>query len=141
MAELIINSDKSVVLTPIPYEFDTRLNYFDFMSGERKDIFLKYLDTLSAIITDTPDTEYQNLLYAWSIMYIEDFSDFINEHRKDLSFDGEFMLYIKNAFSCESHNELMTNYFKLHTTDRLKEFDKYIKKIKKWQELPLEERK
>lgn len=141
MAEVIINTDKSVTLNPIPYEFDNYLRYFDFMSGERKDIFLKYLDTLSAIITDTSDAEYQNLLYAWSIMYIEDMKGFIDEHRKDLTFDGEFMLYIKNAFSCESHNELMTNYFKIHTTGRLKEFDEYIKKIKNWQVVPLEERK
>ena len=30
----------------------------------------------------------------------------------------------------------MTNYFKVHTTGKLNDFDKYIEKIQKWQQLP-----
>ena len=136
MVDLSINSDKTVTIKPIPYEFESYCNYFKFMEGDRKDIFLKYLDELSAIITNTDEDEYQNLLYAWSIMYMNEYIPFLEKHSVDKSFDGEFMLYIKNAFSCESHNEVMTNYFKVHTTGKLNDFDKYIDKIQKWQELP-----
>jgi len=136
MADLSINPDKSITITPIPYEFDSHCDRFSFMEGERKDIFLKYLDELSSIITDTDEDEYQKLLYAWSIMYMREYTAFIEEHSKDTSFDGEYMLYIKNAFSCESHNEVMTNYFKVHTTGKLNDFDKYIEKIENWQKLP-----
>lgn len=136
MVDLTINADKSISIIPIPYEFDSHCDYFRLMEGERKDIFLKYLNTLSDIITKTREDEYQKLLYAWSIMYMNDYKAFIDEHKADTSFDGEYMLFIKNAFSCESHNEVMTNYFKLLTENKLNDFDEYISQIKLWQTLP-----
>lgn len=140
MADITITPDKSITLSTIPYEFGTHLEYFDFLEGERKDLFLKYLDTLSSVITNTSTSEYQNLVKAWSIRYMRDMSGFIASASKDMTYDGEFMQFTRNAFSCESHNEVMTNYFPLYTTGRTEDYNEYIEKINQLKILPFGER-
>ena len=136
MADITIKEDKSIILSPVPYEFTPSCDSFRFLTGSKKDSFIKYLNSLSKIITETPQEEYQNLLYAWSIMYMRTMADFIENAKADALFNGEYMLFIKNAFSCESHSEVMKNYFTALTQNRLESFEKYIKKIETLQEMP-----
>lgn len=136
MADITINDDSSVTAVPVPYEFASDCSSFSFMEGERKELFLKYLDTLSKAAEIADEEEYQNLMYAWSIMYMEDMSGFIDSVKDDRTFNGEYMLFIKNAFSCESHREVMKNYFTVLTTGQLENFEEYKEKIKALQKLP-----
>jgi poly-gamma-glutamate synthesis protein (capsule biosynthesis protein) len=130
-----ITEDKSIKFNPIPYKFDYRCRWFSFLQGNKKEMFMEYLNGLSNLITDNSEEKYQRLCYAWSVIFIKDYSNFINEAKNDKSFDGEYMLFLKNVMSCESHNEAMTNYLKLLTTNRLKEFDHEIKMINELQNI------
>ena len=67
---------------------------------------------------------------------MEDMSGFIDSVKDDRTFNGEYMLFIKNAFSCESHREVMKNYFTVLTTGQLENFEEYKEKIKALQKLP-----
>ncbi|MBQ8588230.1 MAG: CapA family protein [Clostridia bacterium] len=137
MADITIHEDRSVVFTPIPYEFASYGEYFKVLEADRKQKFLTYLRELSAIIEDTDEEEYKNLEYAWSVFYMRlAWDGFLQEMLKDKSPDGELMLYIKNAFCCETHNEVLKNFFTIYTTNRINEFEDQLKKIKSWQKMP-----
>ncbi len=43
---------------------------------------------------------------------------FLRENGGDMTHDGELMLFTKNAFCCESHAELMRNFFTVLTAPR-----------------------
>ena len=136
MADITICEDESVVFTPIPYVYGSYGEYFEVLSGSRKEIFLSYLDELSRILTIDSE-EYKKLEYSWSISYVKAaWNNFLEEMAKDKSPDGEFMLFNKNAFCCETHAEVLGNFFEVLTTNRLSEFEEQGKKISGWLKLP-----
>jgi len=136
MAELTI-SDNGISIKPIPYEFAPYGEWFKFLSGDEKVSFDVYLKTLCRIISDTESSSYKKLEYAWSILYMKAVKDgFLKENGGDMTHDGELMLFTKNAFCCESHLELMQNFFTVLTTNRLDEFEEEKKKIHGWQKVP-----
>ena len=67
----------------------------------------------------------------------DSWDSFLEEMAKDKSSDGEFMLFTKNAFCCESHNEVMQNFFTVYTTNKANEFKKERVMISDWLKLPV----
>ena len=134
MASLVINPDNSIEFTPIPYEFGSHCEYFEFLSGEKYEKFIAYFNELCKIIKNTSDADYKRLEYAWSILYMKDaWNAFLKEMAMDMSEDGAYMFALKNYFCCESHLEVMQNLFTIVTTKRLSEFEKEKEKILAWQ--------
>ncbi len=134
MTSLTINEDNSITIQPIPYEFGSFGEFFEFFDGDKKEKFLTYLNELCGIIGST---DYKKLEYAWSILYMkESWDGFLEEMSHDMSPDGEFMLFTKNAFCCDSHLEVMQNFFTVLTTNRLGEFEAEKEKIRNWQKVP-----
>jgi poly-gamma-glutamate synthesis protein (capsule biosynthesis protein) len=134
MASLTVNPDGTIDFTPIPYEFGSHCEYFEFLSGEKYEKFIAYLDELCDIIKSTGESDYKRLEYAWSILYMQDaWNAYLKEMSKDMSNDGAYMLACKNLFCCESHHEVMQNLFTIVTANRLSEFEAEKKKILNWQ--------
>ncbi len=136
MAELTIEEDGAVRLNALPYEFAPYGEWFKFLSGEEKEKFDKYLKELCDIL-GKESAEYKRLEYAWSILYMKEIKrTFLAENGGDMTHDGELMLFTKNAFACESHDELMRNFFTVLTTNRIYEFEEEQKQIQTWQKVP-----
>lgn len=134
MASLVINPDNSIDITPIPYEFASHCEHFNFLTGEKYDKFIAYLNELCDVIKNTSKNDYKRLEYAWSILYMKDaWGAFLEEMSKDMSNDGAYMLACKNYFCCDSHLEVMQNLFTILTTNRLCEFETEKERILAWQ--------
>lgn len=134
MASLVINPDNSIEFTPIPYEFGSHCEYFEFLEGEKREKFIAYFNELCDVIKSTSESDYKKLEYAWSILYMKDaWNAYLKEMAKDMSEDGAYMLACKNLFCCESHVEVMQNLFTVVTKNRLSEFEKEKEKILNWQ--------
>ena len=136
MADITINEDRSISFAPVPYAFGSYGEYFEILKGDKKEIFLDYLNKLCGILL-LDSEEYKKLEYSWSISYMNAaWNNFLKEMAKDQSPDGEFMLFNKNAFCCETHAEVLGNFFEVLTTGRINDFEKQGKKISEWLRLP-----
>ena len=137
MIDVLVDENKKVTVKPIPYEFGSDMDYFEILEGDKKEKFMEYINYLSDFVKNTDAKEYKMYEYAWSILYMEEsWECFLEEMTKDMSPDGDFMLFVKNAYTCDSHQEVMQNFFEVYTTNRLNEFDKYKKHIRELQNIP-----
>ena len=137
MSSITIDENGFVSFAPIPYEFANFGEWFKVLRGDEKAAFDTYLKELCKIISDTSESDYKRLEYAWSLLYMKEIKNgFLAENGGDMTYDGELMLFTKNAFSCESHAELMRNFFTVLTTNRLDEFEAEKERIRELQKVP-----
>lgn len=108
----------------LPYSFD--FDHHVPMSGAEKEQFLQYLEELSAPI-GVPE-ELQAYYDAWCMMFGRD------KYLKNVT-DGGINARMKNAFSCEAHNELLTNTLKILFEGREQEAERRIPAILKLQNM------
>lgn len=137
MVDITIDGEGKITLTPIPYEFGLKGEYLSILFGEKKEAYLQYLQELCDLITNTEEAEYQNLFYAWCLLYREECESFLKDFRKDLTADGEYNLFIRNILFCESHTEVWKNYYKLYTENRVEAFEAEKERIRKLQICPI----
>ena len=137
MVSLSICEDNSISFEPIPYEFDSHGEYFEFLEGDKKEKFIAYLDELCKLIKEISNTDYKKLEYAWSIIFMKaSWEGFLEEMTHDMSPDGEYMRLNKNLFCCESHQEVMQNFFTILIENRIGEFEAEKEKIIKMMKVP-----
>ena len=131
ITELDIRAD-GIALSIVPYTF-----CFDgvrLLEGEEKAQFMRYMDFLNGIVAD--EKLVREYFDSWCVIsgigcYMEGL-----ERVDDASTVTQAELVrTKNLFSCEAHNELMTNTFKLLYEGRLESAGKYIAAIEALQEM------
>ena len=119
MSLLDIDKD-GVKLTVVPYRFDDVSH--TVLSGEELERFNGYLAHITAPIAD--EKKIRSLFDTWCMMaglgingqlaYMNTVDNFRLEMIDDFKENGTRpMTCIKNVFSCEAHNELITNTFNL----------------------------
>ncbi|MBQ6824242.1 MAG: CapA family protein [Clostridia bacterium] len=109
-------------LEPLPYTFD--FDHHTPMSGAEKEQFLQYLSALNAPIHRP--AELQAYFDGWCMIAGR------NKYLKNLT-DGVINARMKNALSCEAHNELLTNTLKILFEGREAEAERRIPEIEKLQ--------
>ncbi len=131
-------ADGTVSVTPIPYEFGVDGSFFKLLDGEEKAKYLEYIDELSKLITDTPWEEYRKLQYAWGVLFHrEAMEGYLELFLTDKNYYDDLQLYIRNAFSCESHTATFRDYYYLFTEGKTDEYEEYIKKIQELRKRPI----
>lgn len=129
MVALKIEKDKPVKTEIIPYHQTFDGSEIHILKGAEKEKFLKYIDCISAVIFK--EDLYDNMTLAWAKRYMEDMTDF--EERGNKAPDSEHTLYIRNSYTCESHNELMATFYKAYCENALGGLEKYGEYIKRLQ--------
>lgn len=138
LASLEIAEDRTISVTPIPYEFGNDGSFFRILDDVEKEKYLSYIDTLSALITNSTPEEYHKLRQGWSVLFMEEAKEgYLDLFQTDPAYHDDLLLFIRNAFSCETHTETLKDYYILLTENRLDDFEDYIQKIKKLQERPI----
>ncbi len=131
-------TDDGIKAVPIPYEFGNSGEFMRILDGEEKEKFIKYIETLSDVITKTPEKEYENLLCGWSDLFVREAKEgYLDDFMTLPEYHEDLMLYYRNGLSCESHTETWLRYFKLLTENKLGTFDKYIEKLQELRKRPI----
>jgi len=112
-----------------PYTLNPETLKIETFTGQKKDDFCKYIAELSAIINDSEEA--QKYFDAWCAMTGADQIKSIQNSNPD---NHNQLMALRNHFSCESHNELKTNYLRMLEEKRLKGAEKLIPKLQKLQE-------
>lgn len=133
MTVLDITRDK-ISLDVIPYSYDKYIH--TPLSGEEKERFLKYIDDLNKPIQD--EDRLQSLFDAWSVMWgIERYMLCVVSNDEMRHGGAEENKATKNVFSCEAHNELLINSYKILYDGRRKEAEKEIETIEYFQHMQM----
>ena len=136
MTELEI-SKNDFKMNIIPYKFSYEKH--TLLTGEEKAHFIKYIDYLNRPIGD--DDLLKKYFDAWCIMDgIGGYSGFVNFTLTMVENGATEASGLKNIFSCEAHNELITNTMKIIYDGRCKKAEEKIEEIRKLQnmEIPAE---
>lgn len=137
MSSLEIDDNNKITLEVIPYEFGSDCSYFNFLEGEKKEKFLAYIDRLSKFIVETPKQEYEKFKHAWSVEYIKDAKrDYLDLFLTKEEYKEDMLYYIRNCFSCETHAEVLLDYYILKTEGRLGDYEEQIKIFRDMQKRP-----
>lgn len=132
MVNLNIEKEKAVTAEIIPYHQNFDGTKITLLKGGDKDRFMKYFDCISKLMHD--DETYLKMTLAWAKRYMEEIADF--EERTDKSPQSEQTLFIRNSYTCESHNELMTLFYKAYCENGLsglEKYDCYITKLQNYE--------
>lgn len=137
MADLRIAGDGSISVTPIPYEFGSDGSYFRFLEGAEREAVLAYVDKLSAVISDGNREAYARLCHAWSVAFHrEAMEGYLEQFMTDPEYHDDLLLFIRNAFSCESHQDVFLDYYTMLTKGELGDYEADIAVLRQLQEKP-----
>jgi len=137
MIKLAFDKQAAFSLEIIPYTFGYTPEKIVPLTGEKKAAFCKYMAKISKIVQD-PDAVQRHFdgWCAWhgrhALSNIRKVSALWPIEHRDPGTLKQFMA-LRNYFTCEAHNELVTNFMRLVEEDRVKEAEKYIPKIQKLQ--------
>lgn len=130
MVKLKISKNAEIQFDTIPYTYEN--NKATLMQGQELEEFNQYLKCLSDIISNEQELEKYWLAWCkkhgeeWAKQYLGHFD--IKNGREDI-----YVLYMRNAFSCEAHNEVFTTYFRAFCDNNLNGLEQYTLNIEKLQ--------
>ncbi len=133
MVSLEFTKDKCKKFEIIPYFQAYDGKKFEISKGDEKEKALKYIDHISEVM-NTEDL-YEKLTLAWAVWYLRTANGWYEgEGQKffqltDGSFDDFSTLFVRNTFTCESHAELMANFFKAYCDNNVDGLEKYVEMI------------
>ena len=110
-------------------------SFFNFLEGEEKEYALKYIDCISKLMNS--EEHYEKLTLAWADLYMRGKTEIIDN--RDNAPDSEHILFVRNSYTCESHNELMTTYYKAYCDNKIFGLEKYEEMILKLQDAQIVE--
>lgn len=117
----------------IPYHFtDKKL---EILQGKRLEKFNRYLDILNAPIGD--EEELRRLFRGWCMITGPVYAE-LTRYEEAMVDDQEKVRHMKNSFSCEAHNELLTEYLNLCYECKTGEVEGYSGRIRELQTIILD---
>jgi len=112
-----------------PFIFSSFPYKIEPLAGHEKDDFCKYLSKISAIINNSDEAE--KYFDAWCVMNgLEQIAAIKNCSHEEV----KQLMVLRNHFTCESHNELKTNYLRILEERRIEEAAKFIPQLQKLQQ-------
>jgi len=135
--KLAFDRQAAFSLEIIPYTFGYTPEKIIPLTGRKKAAFCRYMSKISRIIQD-PD-EVERYFDGWCALHgnyavsgIRKVSALWPIEHPDSEMIKQFMP-LRNYFTCEAHNEMITNFLRMVEEDRVKEAEKYIPRIQKLQ--------
>ncbi|MBQ8261057.1 MAG: CapA family protein [Lachnospiraceae bacterium] len=130
-------SKKNVDIDVIPYRYSPLKNVIVPLIGENRDIFDDYIKELNEIIKCKK--ELQKLYFAWCLYGGKNYACCLDWKERYVLSDAREprSLEIQNVFRCESHRELLQNYFELVSNNKQNAYLEHWKKLKKIMHIPI----
>lgn len=129
LPKLSFDRDGAFAIEITPFTFNQDPCTIKPFTGQKKDNFCKYLAELSAIISDSDKVE--KYFDAWCAIAGPGQVASLKGYDVD---DVKQLMALRNHFTCESHNELKTNYLRMLEEKRVKEAEKLIPQLQKLQQ-------
>ncbi len=139
MAELTFEKGAQAKIALHPYRLMEN-NTLHLLTGEEKDKVLAYVDKISAIIPDGDELQKyfdawclgSGVTYAKNLFYTPDYEKSGHDYET-----LQRISHIRNLFTCESHNFLLTNLLRMEHENRFDEAKAYQEKLAALQKMPL----
>lgn len=128
MTVLSLEEDKTEVCEIIPYIQHKDGKSLELLSGEKKQSFEAYMSCISQLINSE---SYDDIALAWSVGYFNRLKGLIEN--TDTAPHSPHSLYIRNTYTCESHNEAFAAYYKAYCEGKTEGLEKYTELIKRLQ--------
>lgn len=134
LTQLHITKD-NIELEVIPYRFGAIGEDIEILSGKEKDNFIKYLKEISEPITDIK--RIKHLFNVWCAISGVVYAPALN-FSTDMEKDGaEMCRGLKNALSCEAHNELLKTTLNLCYSNELDKYKQLTEEVTRYQNIKL----
>ena len=140
MAELTFKKGEKTAIALHPYRLFPDTKKLHLLDGEDKALTLAYIEKISALIGD--DDELAKYFDAWclgsGVAYAQHLS--YDSAAEKSGHDYEFLQTIspvRNLFTCESHNFLLTNLLRMEHENRFDEAKAYQEKLAALQKMPI----
>ena len=140
MAELTFKKGEKTAIALHPYRLFPDTKKLHLLDGEDKALTLAYIEKISALIGD--DDELAKYFDAWclgsGVAYAQHLS--YDSAAEKSGHDYEFLQKIspvRNLFTCESHNFLLTNLLRMEHENRFDEAKAYQEKLAALQKMPI----
>lgn len=135
ITELDIRED-GMGLSIVPYVFD--FDGIRLLDGEEKAQFMRYMERLNGIVADKRLV--REYFDSWCVISgIGCYMEGLERVEDAAAATQASLIRTKNLFSCEAHNELMNNTFKLLYEGRLESAGKHVAAIEAMQEMRIPE--
>ncbi|NLB41720.1 MAG: CapA family protein [Clostridiales bacterium] len=136
---ITFNKSKKTDLEIIPYRFDQECTLISPFKGEEKETILDYINEISKPIND-----YEMLrkyFMGWCVISGVPHAKLMAYNPAYLDEEefpiGHPLLAIRNMYTCEAHNELMTTFFKMIIDGKLGTGRVMVDEIKRLQKMPI----
>ncbi len=142
MAELTVEKGKQMGIALHPYRLSPESNTLHLFTGAEKEEVLAYIERISAIIPDT--AELRKYFDAWCLSAGVTYATHLSYDPAAEKSGHDFEMLkkispVRNLFTCESHNFLMTNLLRMEQENRFDEAKEYQPKLAELQKMPLTE--
>lgn len=119
-----------------PYQFDPEVRQIQRMEGAEKAKMLEYLQTISRCFLDP--VEHERLFLGWCMIAAPGYALATRfDARMPEMPDDPATLSLRNVFSCEAHNELLTTYMRMIVERRLDVGQAYAPIVRGYQNMPV----
>lgn len=140
MAELTLEKGKQATLALHPYRLMNESNTLHLFTGAEKEEILTYIEKISALIAD--EDELQKYFDAWclgsGVNYAQHLAYTQDYEKSGLDYETlQNVSKVRNLFTCESHNFLLTNLLRIEHENRFDEAKAYREKLAALQKMPL----
>lgn len=130
---------KPAALEVIPYRYNIECTLISPFKGEEKEIMLSYLAEISQPLKD--EELLKKFFMGWCIISGISHAEWMvykTEYLNEAEFPtGHPLLAIRNMYTCEAHNELMTVFFKMLADGKLDIGRSMVDEIKRLQKMPV----
>lgn len=130
---------KPAALEVIPYRYNIECTLISPFKGEEKEIMLSYLSEISQPLKD--EELLKKFFMGWCIISGISHAErmvYKTEYLNEAEFPtGHPLLAIRNMYTCEAHNELMTVFFKMLADGKLDIGRSMVDEIKRLQKMPI----
>ncbi len=139
MVEMTVEKGKRAELSLHPYRLTDHFT-LQLLDGEEKKTMIDYIEKLSAIIPDTD--ELHKYFDAWclgsGVNYAKNISYTADYEKSGHDYETlQNISHVRNLFTCESHNYLLTNLLRMEHENRFDEAKAYREKLAELQKIPL----
>lgn len=141
LTQLNIEKGKNITFELIPYALLNEGDWLHVLDGEDKKIIMAYLEKLSAIIKDP--VALQDYFDAWCIISGIGYSRTLSSYTAELDATDELSddlrsvaAKVRNLFSCESHNFLLTNLFRMEYEGRMEKARALVPELQELRKIP-----
>ena len=136
LASLTFEKGKGAVLEIDPYQNNLHTSVIKLMEGEARETMMAYLEDISRRFVDP--VEHERMFMGWCMIAGPGYARATKYDESMLDApDDPPALALRNVFTCEAHNELITTYMRMIVEHKIDIGLKYMPVVRELQKMPV----